>query len=81
MTLFQEGNTESNNKLIFPVALKTIIINTTNTISNNKYIIFTAKYHNLSIMNIMSNCIVVNIVYITNKVSDLRRKKGYQRRV
>jgi hypothetical protein len=81
MTLFQEGNTESNNKRIFPVALKTIIINTTNTISNNKYIIFTAKYHNLSIMNIMSNCIVVNIVYITNKVSDLRRKKGYQRRV
>ena len=27
MTLFQEGNTVSNNKLIFPVALKTIIIN------------------------------------------------------
>ena len=26
MTLFQEGNTVSNNKLIFPVALKTIII-------------------------------------------------------
>ena len=26
MTLFQEGNTISNNKLIFPVALKTIII-------------------------------------------------------
>jgi len=25
MTLFQEGNTVSNNKLIFPVALKTII--------------------------------------------------------
>ena len=80
MTLFQEGNTESNNKRIFPVALKSISINTTNTISNNKYI-FTAKYHNLSIMNIMSNCIVVNIIYITNKVSDLRRKKGYQRRV
>jgi hypothetical protein len=26
MTLFQEGNTVSNNKVIFPVALKTIII-------------------------------------------------------
>jgi hypothetical protein len=26
MTLFQEGNTVSNNKLIIPVALKTIII-------------------------------------------------------
>jgi hypothetical protein len=26
MTLFQEYNTVSNNKLIFPVALKTIII-------------------------------------------------------
>jgi hypothetical protein len=26
MTLFQEGNTVSNNKLIFPLALKTIII-------------------------------------------------------
>jgi hypothetical protein len=26
MTLFQEGNRVSNNKLIFPVALKTIII-------------------------------------------------------
>jgi hypothetical protein len=26
MTLFKEGNTVSNNKLIFPVALKTIII-------------------------------------------------------
>ena len=25
MTLFQEGNTVGNNKLIFPVALKTII--------------------------------------------------------
>ena len=81
MTLFQEGNTESNNKIIFPVTLKQIIINTTNTISNNKYIIFTANYHNLSIMNIMLNCIVVNIIYITNMVSDLRRKKGYQRRV
>ena len=80
MTLFQEGNTESNNKRIFPMALKTIIINTTTTISNNKYI-FTTNYHNLSIMNIMSNCIVVNIIYITNKVSDLRRKKGYQSRV
>jgi len=80
MTLFQEGITERNNKLIFPETLKQIIINTTNTISNNKYI-FTAKYLNLSIMNIMLNCIVVNIIYITNKVSDLRRKKGYQRRV
>ena len=27
MTLFQEGNTVSNNKLIFPVSLKTIIVN------------------------------------------------------
>ena len=26
MTLFQEGTTVSNNKLIFPVVLKTIII-------------------------------------------------------
>ena len=45
ITLFQEGNTVSNNKLIFPVVLKTIIINinTTNTISNNTYI-FKTKY-------------------------------------
>ena len=48
MTLFQEGNTESNNKRIFPVALKIIIINTTNTISNNKYI-FTTNYNEYNV--------------------------------
>ena len=44
MTLFQEGNTVSNNKLIFHVALKTIIIKqqiqlqTIHTYSHNIYI-------------------------------------------
>jgi hypothetical protein len=42
MTLFQEGNTVSNIKLIFPVALKTIII------KYNKYNFkHYTKYHNL----------------------------------
>ena len=50
MTLFQEGNTVSNNKLIFHVALKTIIIKYSKyNFSNNTYI-FTTKYHNLSII-------------------------------
>ena len=53
MILFQEGNTVSNNKLIFPVALKTIII---------KYNKYNFKQY-IHIHNKISQIVVLNSTF------------------
>jgi hypothetical protein len=53
MLLFQEGNTVSNNKLIFPVALKTIII---------KYNKYNFKQY-IHIHNKISQIVVLNSTF------------------
>ena len=69
MTLFQEGNTVSNNKLIFPVALKTIIIKY-NKYNFKQYIhihnkISQSEYNGYNIIIIRYFALILNNLYIS----------------
>ena len=69
MTLFQEDNTVSNNKLIFPVALKTIIIKY-NKYNFKQYIhihnnISQSEYNGYNIIIIRYFALILNNLYIS----------------
>ena len=69
MTLFQEGNTVSNNKLIFPVARETIIIKYSKY-NFKQYIhihnkISQSEYNGYKIIIIRYFALILNNLYIS----------------